>query len=77
MGVLLLKAPLLLIAVFAHSYATRAFGFEIPFFRLLATLPIIFIGWSATHQRRTPRHNTSRVDFLSRRHRARTPAFGV
>ena len=43
MGVLLLKAPLLLIAVFAHSYATRAFGFEIPFFRLLATLPIIFI----------------------------------
>ena len=43
MGVLLLKTPLLLIAVFAHSYATRAFGFEIPFFRLLATLPIIFI----------------------------------
>ena len=43
MGVLLLKAPLLLIAVFAHSYATRAFGFEIPFFRLLATLPIIFL----------------------------------
>ena len=35
--------PLLLIAIVAHSYAMRAFGFEIPFLRLLATLPIIFL----------------------------------
>ena len=41
--VLLLKAPLLLIAVFAHKYAMQAFGFDIPFLRLLATLPIIFV----------------------------------
>jgi hypothetical protein len=41
--VLLLKAPLLLVAVFAHYHATRAFGFEIPMPRLLATLPIIFM----------------------------------
>jgi hypothetical protein len=41
--VLLLKAPLLLIAVVAHFYAIRAFGFEIPMPRLLATLPIIFM----------------------------------
>lgn len=41
--VLALKAPLLLLAVVAHSYAIRAFGFEIPMVRLLATLPIIFI----------------------------------
>ncbi len=41
--VLLLKAPLLLGAVFAHYHATRAFGFEIPMPRLLATLPIIFM----------------------------------
>jgi hypothetical protein len=41
--VLLLKAPLLLGAVFAHYHATRAFGFEIPMARLLATLPIIFM----------------------------------
>jgi branched-subunit amino acid transport protein AzlD len=41
--VLLLKAPLLLAAVFAHYHATRAFGFEIPMPRLLATLPIIFM----------------------------------
>ena len=43
LGVLALKAPLLLLAVAAHSYAIRSFGFEIPFVRLLATLPIIFI----------------------------------
>lgn len=43
LAVLALKAPLLLLAVVAHSYATRAFGFEIPMVRLLATLPIIFI----------------------------------
>jgi hypothetical protein len=41
--VLLLKAPLLLVAVVAHYYAIRAFGFEIPLLRLLATLPIIFV----------------------------------
>ncbi|HEY7817254.1 MAG TPA: hypothetical protein VIG29_03470, partial [Vicinamibacteria bacterium] len=41
--VLLWKAPLLLAAVFAHYHATRAFGFEIPMTRLLATLPIIFM----------------------------------
>jgi branched-subunit amino acid transport protein AzlD len=41
--VLLLKAPLLLVAVVAHYYAIRAFGFEIPLVRLLATLPIIFV----------------------------------
>jgi hypothetical protein len=41
--VLLLKAPLLLVAVAAHAHAMRAFGFEIPFPRLLATLPIIFV----------------------------------
>jgi hypothetical protein len=41
--VLLLKAPLLLIAVIAHFYAIRAFGFEISMPRLLATLPIIFM----------------------------------
>ncbi len=41
--VLLWKAPLLLGAVFAHFHATRAFGFEIPMPRLLATLPIIFM----------------------------------
>lgn len=41
--VLLLKAPLLLIAVLAHFYAIRAFGFEISMPRLLATLPIIFM----------------------------------
>jgi hypothetical protein len=41
--VLLLKAPLLLIAVVAHFYAIRAFGFEISMPRLLATLPIIFM----------------------------------
>jgi len=41
--VLALKAPLLLLAVVAHSYAMRSFGFEISFARLLATLPIIFI----------------------------------
>ncbi len=41
--VLLLKAPLLLSAVIAHYHATRAFGFEIPMPRLLATLPIIFM----------------------------------
>ena len=40
---LLLKAPLLLAAVFAHYHATKAFGFEIPMPRLLATLPIIFM----------------------------------
>ncbi len=43
LGVLALKAPLLLLAVVAHGYAIRSFGFEIPFTRLLATLPIIFI----------------------------------
>jgi hypothetical protein len=42
-AVLALKAPLLLLAVVAHGYAIRSFGFEIPFARLLATLPIIFI----------------------------------
>jgi len=42
-AVLALKAPLLLLAVVAHGYAIRSFGFEIPFTRLLATLPIIFI----------------------------------
>jgi hypothetical protein len=41
--VLLLKAPLLLVAVAAHSQAMTAFGFEIPLPRLLATLPIIFV----------------------------------
>ncbi len=41
--VLLWKAPLLLGAVVAHYHATRAFGFEIPMARLLATLPIIFM----------------------------------
>jgi hypothetical protein len=41
--VLLLKAPLLLVAVAAHSQAMTAFGFQIPFPRLLATLPIIFV----------------------------------
>jgi hypothetical protein len=41
--VLLWKAPLLLAAVFAHYHAIRAFGFEIPMPRLLATLPIIFM----------------------------------
>jgi hypothetical protein len=41
--VLLLKAPLLLMAVWAHYHATQAFGFEIPMPRLLATLPIIFM----------------------------------
>lgn len=41
--VLLLKAPLLLIAVAAHFYAIRAFGFEISMPRLLETLPIIFM----------------------------------
>jgi hypothetical protein len=43
LAVLALKAPLLLLAVVAHGYAIRSFGFEIPFTRLLATLPIIFI----------------------------------
>ena len=43
LAILGLKAPLLLLAVLAHSYATRAFGFEIPLPRLLATLPIIFV----------------------------------
>jgi hypothetical protein len=41
--VLLLKAPLLLMAVVAHYHATQAFGFHIPMPRLLATLPIIFM----------------------------------
>jgi hypothetical protein len=41
--VLLLKAPLLLAAVFVHSVAMRSFGIEIPFVSLLATLPIIFL----------------------------------
>lgn len=41
--VLALKAPLLLAAVLAHSYAMEAFGFSIPLPRLLATLPIIFL----------------------------------
>ncbi|MGH9336536.1 MAG: hypothetical protein ACRD21_22590, partial [Vicinamibacteria bacterium] len=41
--VLLLKAPLLLVAVIAHYHAMKAFGFEIPMPRLLATLPIIFV----------------------------------
>jgi hypothetical protein len=41
--VLLWKAPLLLGAVVAHYHATKAFGFEIPMARLLATLPIIFM----------------------------------
>jgi hypothetical protein len=41
--VLLLKAPLLLMAVVAHYQATQAFGFHIPMPRLLATLPIIFM----------------------------------
>ena len=43
MLVLLWKAPLLLLAILAHSYAMRSFGFEIPLPRLLATLPIIFL----------------------------------
>lgn len=41
--VIALKAPLLLLAVVAHFYAIRAFGFELPMPRLLATLPIIFL----------------------------------
>ncbi|MFQ5789510.1 MAG: hypothetical protein ACE5JI_03450 [Acidobacteriota bacterium] len=41
--VLLLKAPLLLAAVAVHHFALPSFGIEVPFFRLLATLPIIFL----------------------------------
>lgn len=41
--VLALKAPLLLAAVAVHTWALPSFGIEIPFFDLLATLPIIFI----------------------------------
>ena len=41
--IFLFKAPLLLLAVVAHWYAIRSFGFIIPFDRLLATLPIIFL----------------------------------
>lgn len=41
--VLLLKAPLLLAAAGVHSWAMRAFGIEIGFLNLLATLPIIFL----------------------------------
>jgi hypothetical protein len=41
--VLLLKAPLLLAAALAHSWAMKAFGIEIGALKLLATLPLIFL----------------------------------
>jgi len=42
--VLLLKAPLLLASVCVHQWALTSFGIEVPFLRLLATLPIIFLA---------------------------------
>jgi hypothetical protein len=41
--VLLLKAPLLVASAVVHTWAIQSFGIEIPFGRLLATLPIIFL----------------------------------
>ena len=39
----LLRAPMFVVSLYAHYYAARAFGIEIPFAQLLAFLPVIFM----------------------------------
>jgi hypothetical protein len=41
--VVLLRAPMFLVALCAHYYAAQAFGIHIPFGQLLAFLPVIFM----------------------------------
>ncbi|MGH9778459.1 MAG: lysylphosphatidylglycerol synthase domain-containing protein [Candidatus Acidiferrales bacterium] len=40
---ILLRAPMFFVALVFHYFAVRAFGIEIPFGRMLALLPIIFM----------------------------------
>ena len=40
---ILLRAPMFLVALVFHYFAVQAFGIEIPFGRMLALLPIIFM----------------------------------
>jgi hypothetical protein len=42
-GIVLLRAPMFLVSLCLHYYATRAFGIEIPFSRMLTFLPVIFM----------------------------------
>ena len=39
----LLRAPMFVVSLYAHYYAAHAFGIEIPFAQLLAFLPVIFM----------------------------------
>jgi lysylphosphatidylglycerol synthase-like protein len=41
--VVLLRAPMFVVALCAHYYAARAFGIQIPFGQMLAFLPVIFM----------------------------------
>jgi hypothetical protein len=41
--VVVLRAPMFVVALIAHYYAARAFGIEIPFGQMLAFLPVIFM----------------------------------
>jgi hypothetical protein len=40
---ILLRAPMFFVALVFHFFAVRTFGIEIPFWRMLALLPIIFM----------------------------------
>jgi hypothetical protein len=41
--VVLLRAPMFVVALFAHYYAAQAFGIHIPFGQMLTFLPVIFM----------------------------------
>ncbi|HXI31139.1 MAG TPA: hypothetical protein VNG89_22030 [Vicinamibacterales bacterium] len=41
--IVLLRAPMFVVSLFAHYYAAHAFGIEIPLLQLLTFLPVIFM----------------------------------
>jgi hypothetical protein len=41
--IVLLRAPMFVVSLCLHYYAARSFGIEIPFFRMLMFLPVIFM----------------------------------
>jgi hypothetical protein len=41
--IVLLRAPMFFVSLCLHYYAARAFGIEIPFWRMLTFLPVIFM----------------------------------